>query len=87
MSALEQGLMAQLDAEPAPAVKALQRIFSLFEDNDRMSCHELRVLEIVLEGLCMPASFRRAQIEAAIQRKRDRIEALHGPWGGRSENS
>jgi len=74
MSALEQGLVAQLQDEPTPAERALQRIVTLFSENDRMSCHELRVLEIVLEGLRMPPGQRRLQIEAAIQRKRDRME-------------
>lgn len=82
MSALEPGLIVQLVDEPTRAEKALERIVTLFADNDRMSCHELRVLEIVLEGLRMPPGQRRLQIEAAIQRKRDRIMALHGTLGG-----
>jgi hypothetical protein len=81
MSALEPGLLAQLIDEPMPSVKALQKIVTLFSENDRMSSHELRVLEIVLEGLGMPPALIRTEIETAIQRRRDRIEALHGPWG------
>ena len=78
MSALEVGLMAQLVAEPTRAEHALQKIVNLFADNDRMSGHELRVLEITLEGLSVPAAERRLAFEAAVQRKRDRLTALHG---------
>jgi hypothetical protein len=81
MSAIEPSLMAQLTAEPTLTEKALQRIYTLFENNDRMSSHELRVLEIVLEGQGLPPGQIRLKVEAAIQRRRDRIEALHGPWG------
>lgn len=86
MSAREQGLLAQLVAEPTLAERALQRIVTLFENNDRMSCHEQRVLSIALEGQGMSPGEIRFKIEAAIQRRRDRIEALHGPWGDRREN-
>jgi hypothetical protein len=79
--------MAQLIAEPTLAEKALQRIATLFENNDRMSSHELRVLEIVLEGQGMSPGQIRVKLIAAIQRRRDRIEALHGPWGANRENS
>ena len=86
MSALEVGLIAQLVAEPTRAEQALQKIVNLFEDNARMTGHELRVLEIALEGLEVPARDRRAAIEAAIQRRRDRLTALHGwPNGGNDE--
>lgn len=83
MSALDVGLIAQLVAEPTRAEQALRKIVNLFADNARMSGHELRVLEITLEGLGVPACDRRLAIEAAIQRKRDRLTALHGwPDGG-----
>lgn len=78
MSALEPGLFAQLLAhEPAPAEKALRKIVSLFTDNAHMSEHELRVLEIALEGLGASASERRVAVQAAIQLKRDRIMARY----------
>lgn len=82
MSALEPGLMAQLVAEPSRAEQALQKIVNLFTDNDRMSGHELRVLEITLEGLGMPPGQRRLAFEAAVQRKRDRLECLYRQRGG-----
>lgn len=82
MSALEPGLLAQLlHAEPAPAEKALRRIVSLFTDNAHMSGHELRVLEIAMEGLGAPASERRQAIEAAIQLRRNRVMARYTEQG------
>jgi hypothetical protein len=87
MSAVEPGLMAQLVAEPTLAEKALRRIVTLFAENDRMSCHELRVLEIVLEGLNVPAGFRRKQIEGAIQRRRDRVEAVRAARQGAADEN
>ncbi|TYQ19865.1 UNVERIFIED_ORG: hypothetical protein JN05_01233 [Zoogloea ramigera] len=82
MSALEPGLLAQLlDAEPAPAEKALRRIVSLFADNAHMSGHELRVLEIAMEGLGAPASERRQAIEAAIQLRRNRVMSRYTEQG------
>ena len=84
MSALEPGLMAQLVAEQTPAERALQKILTLYQDNSRMSCTELRVLEIALEGLGVAPAHRRVEIEAAIQRKRDRLALLRGWVNGGS---
>lgn len=82
MSGPDRNLMLLLlKAEPTtPAEKALWRVIALFSDNDRMSGHELRVFEIAMEGLGFSAERRRFEIEAAIQRKRDRqtlIRAEH----------
>lgn len=81
MSALDPGLMAQLVAEPTIAEQALQKIANLYADNAWMSAHELRVLAIVYEGLGISAAENRLMIQAAIQRRRYRIEVAHGPWG------
>ncbi|RFP19140.1 hypothetical protein [Duganella sp. BJB475] len=83
MSAIERNLMAMLlEAEkPTPAEKALWRVVSLFYENDRMSRHELRIFEIALEGLGLRSGERRVEIEAAIQRKRDRLMALRAERG------
>lgn len=87
MSALEPGLMAQLVAEPTRAERALQKIVNLFTDNDRMSGHELRVLEIALEGMDVPARERRLVFEAAVQRKRDRMERLYRQREGATDEA
>lgn len=75
---MEPGLLAQLVTGPPPAEHALQKILNLFENNSRMSEHELRVMEIAMEGIGVPAKERRRALEAAIQRRRDRLTALHG---------
>jgi hypothetical protein len=78
VSALEPGLIAQLlDGAPSPAEKALRKIVTLFTDNAHMTGHELRVLEIAMEGLGVPASDRRAAAEAAIQLRRNRVMARY----------
>jgi hypothetical protein len=78
MSAIERNLMAMLLEvdNPTPSEKALWRIVSLYYENDRMSSHELRAYAIVLEGLGVPPAQIRIEIEAAIQRKRDRQTLL-----------
>ena len=82
MSALEPGLVAQLLAhEPAPAERALRKIVSLFTDNAFMSGHELRVLEIAMEGLGASASERRQAVEAAIQLRRNRVMGRYTEQG------
>lgn len=86
MSANEPGLLAQLvGAEPTQAELACRRITTLFADNDRMTCHELRVYEIAMEGLCIPPAERRALFESAVQRKRDRLQALYEERQARRE--
>lgn len=88
MSANERGLLAQLfGVEPSQAEIACRRIMTLFTDNDRMTCHELRVYEIAMEGLGIPAAQRRAQMEAAIQLKRDRLQTLREERQARREVS
>ena len=87
MSALEPGLMAQLVAEPTRAEQALQKIVNLFTDNDRMSEHELRVLEITLEGQGVPPNQRRQTLQAAIQRRRDRMEARRAEREGATDEA
>ena len=82
MSAFEVGLIAQLVAEPTRAEQALQKIVNLFTYNDRMSEHELRVLEITLEGQGVPANERRQTLQAAIQRRRDRMEVRRAEQEG-----
>lgn len=78
MSANERGLLAQLfGAEPSHAEVACRRIMTLFADNSRMTDHELRVYEIAMEGLSIPAPQRRVQLQAAIQLKRDRVMAMY----------
>ncbi|MYM34886.1 hypothetical protein GTP38_11100 [Duganella sp. FT94W] len=76
MSATERGLLAQLfGAEPSQAEIACRRIMTLYMDNDQMTSHELRCYEIAMEGLGVPPAQRRAQMQAAIELKRDRIMA------------
>ncbi len=83
MSAIERNLMAMLlEADnPTPAEKALWRVVSLFYENDRMSSHELRTFAIILEGLGMSPAQIRAEIEGAIQRKRDRLILMRADRG------
>ena len=82
MSALEPDLVAQLLAhEAAPAERALRKIVSLFTDNAFMSGHELRVLEIAMEGLGASASERRQAVEAAIQLRRNRVMGRYAEQG------
>lgn len=78
MSAPDRSLMMLLlEAEPMTfAEKALWRVITLYANNDRMTCHELRVYQIAMEGLGFSPMRRRAEIEAAIQRKRDRQALL-----------
>lgn len=84
MSANERGLLAMLfGSEPSTAEVACRRVMTLFADNSRMSDHELRVYEIVMEGLGIPAPQRRAQLQAAIQLKRDRLTAMYAERIGR----
>lgn len=79
MSAFEPSLMLMLlEAEPAtPAEKALWRVIALYCNNDRMTCNELRVFEIAMEGLGFPPARRLLEIQKAIQRKRDRWLLMH----------
>lgn len=46
-----------------------------------MSSHELRTYAIALEGLGMSPAQIRAEIEAAIQRKRDRLTLIRAERG------
>ena len=66
--------MAQLVAKHSQERKALYRIINIFREDDNLSCSELRIFDIAMDGVGMPTRQRRREIEASIQRKRDRIE-------------
>lgn len=83
MSAREDGLLAQLaKPQPSPHERALRRIVSLYVGNAMMTGHELRVLEIALEGLGVPSWQRRKAVQDAIQLKRDRVMAEYAARDG-----
>jgi len=83
VSAREDGLLAQLvKPQPSPTERALRRIVTLYTGNSMMTSHELRVLEIALEGLGVPSWQRREAVQAAIQLKRDRVMAEYAARNG-----
>lgn len=57
----------------AAAEKALRQIMTLAKRADFATGREIRYLEIALEGVGMAPAQREAEIQAVVQRRRNRI--------------
>jgi hypothetical protein len=81
MIALERNLMAVLQDAELSALNALRQIVALCRASNNLTCRELRLFEIAMEGLNMPHAQRQEELQDAIQRKRDRMMARRAAQG------